>query len=71
MPNIQSNHELNTTVYLKDVKPANTAGGTFTSGAWQPRIVNTLENSATSGFGVPRNFSVVDIYTQVEIQKIG
>ena len=28
--------------YLKDVKPNNTPGGTFTSGAWQTRDLNTL-----------------------------
>ena len=34
-------------VYLKDVKPTTTAGGTFTSGAWQTRTLNTTENSQT------------------------
>ena len=29
--------------YLKDVKPSGTAGGTFTSGAWQTRTLNTVE----------------------------
>jgi hypothetical protein len=31
------------TAYIKDVKPSGTAGGTFTSGAWQTRDLNTLE----------------------------
>lgn len=31
------------TVILKDVKPAPTAGGTFTSGAWQTRDLNYVE----------------------------
>lgn len=29
------------TMYLKDVKSSGTAGGTFTSGAWQTRVLNT------------------------------
>lgn len=29
--------------YLKDIKPSGTAGGTFTSGAWQTRTLNTVE----------------------------
>lgn len=31
--------------YLKDIKSSGTAGGTFTSGAWQSRVLNTLEGS--------------------------
>jgi hypothetical protein len=31
------------TAYIKDVKSSGTAGGTFTSGAWQTRDLNTLE----------------------------
>lgn len=31
--------------FLKDVKSATTLGGTFTSGSWQTRTLNTLENS--------------------------
>jgi hypothetical protein len=34
------------TVYLKDAKASGTDGGTFTSGAFQTRTLNTLENSA-------------------------
>lgn len=34
----------NKTVYIKDIKSAGTAGGTFNSGAWQTRVLNTLEN---------------------------
>jgi len=30
--------------YIKDVKSNNTSGGTFTSGAWQTRDLNTLED---------------------------
>jgi len=30
------------TAYIKDVKPSGTEGGTFTSGAWQTRDLNTL-----------------------------
>ena len=33
--------------YLKDVKAANTAGGTFTSGAFQTRTLNTVEGDAS------------------------
>jgi len=29
--------------YLKDVKPSGTTGGTFTSGAWRTRDINTVE----------------------------
>lgn len=36
---------------LKDVKANNVAGGTFTSGAFQNRILNTLEDT----YGVVRN----------------
>lgn len=32
------------TVLMKDVKAAGTDGGTFTSGAWQTRDLNTVEN---------------------------
>lgn len=38
---------LGETVLIKDVKSANTPGGTFTSGAWQPRIINTIFGSAS------------------------
>lgn len=31
-------------VFLKDVKASGTDGGTFTSGAWQTRDLNTVEN---------------------------
>lgn len=31
------------TAILKDIKTSGTAGGTFTSGAWQTRTLNTLE----------------------------
>ena len=31
------------TAYIKDVKSSGTNGGTFTSGAWQTRDLNTLE----------------------------
>lgn len=34
---------LTQTAYVKDVKSSGTAGGTFTSGAWQTRDLNTLE----------------------------
>ena len=30
------------TAYIKDVKSSGTSGGTFTSGAWQTRTINTL-----------------------------
>lgn len=32
--------------YLKDVKPSGTQGGTFTSGAWQTRDLNTIEGDS-------------------------
>lgn len=38
---------LGTMVFLSDKKTANTEGGTFTSGAWQPRIINTLVGPGT------------------------
>jgi hypothetical protein len=33
--------------YLKDVKASGTAGGTFTSGAWQTRTLNTVEGDGS------------------------
>src|SRR5690606_21247003 len=33
--------------YLKDVKPSGTAGGTFTSGSWQTRDLNTIEGDSS------------------------
>jgi len=33
--------------YLKDVKTATTSGGTFTSGAWRKRELNTLEGDSS------------------------
>lgn len=38
---------LNQSVYLKDVKPNSTGGGTFTSGSPQTRVLNTKEGSAS------------------------
>jgi hypothetical protein len=35
------------TAYLKDVKPSGTAGGTFTSGAWQTRTLNTVQGDGS------------------------
>jgi hypothetical protein len=35
------------TAYLKDVKPSGTAGGTFTSGAWRTRTLNTVEGDGS------------------------
>lgn len=43
------------TVYLKDTKVAATEGGTFTSGSWQIRDLNTLEGD-TSFITVPSGF---------------
>lgn len=37
----------NRIAYVKDVKAANTAGGGFTSGAWQTRDLNTLEGDTS------------------------
>lgn len=34
------------TVYLKDVKPSGTNGGTFPSGSWQTRDLNTVEGNS-------------------------
>jgi hypothetical protein len=33
--------------YIEDLKAANTSGGTFTSGAWQTRTLNTLTGDAS------------------------
>lgn len=44
MPKI-SQVDTSITVLIKDVKSSGTAGGTFTSGSWQTRTLNTLENS--------------------------
>lgn len=34
------------TAFIKDVKPSGTAGGTFTSGSWQTRDLNTVEGDS-------------------------
>ena len=34
------------TAYIKDVKPSGTNGGTFTSGSWQTRDLNTVEGDS-------------------------
>jgi len=51
------------TVYIKDVKAAGADGGTFTSGAWQTRTLNTIEylgSSATdSGSGASLGFASI------------
>jgi hypothetical protein len=35
------------TVFLKDVKPSGTSGGTFTSGGWRTRTLNTIEGDGS------------------------
>jgi len=35
------------TAYLKDVKASGTAGGTFTSGSYQTRVLNTIEGDSS------------------------
>jgi len=42
MPKLYNNFS---SVFLKDIKPAGTAGGTFSGGAWQTRVLNTIENA--------------------------
>jgi len=37
------------TLYIEDQKAANTAGGTFTSGAWQKRDLNTVVTNEITG----------------------
>lgn len=39
--------EPNRTVYIKDVKANNTGGGSFTSGSWVTRTLNTIEGDAS------------------------
>ena len=34
--------------WIKDIKPQATSGGTFTSGAWRTRTLNTIENDINS-----------------------
>lgn len=46
MPRI-NNIDAPRTTYLKDVKAAGTAGGTFTTGAFQTRALNTQEGDTT------------------------
>ena len=41
----KTNLSFNDWVILKDIKAATTNGGTFTSGAWRTRDLNTTENS--------------------------
>lgn len=38
---------INRTAYLKDLKASGTSGGTFTSGAWQTRTLNTIEGDSS------------------------
>lgn len=41
--------------YVKDVKTTNTNGGTFTSGSWVVRTLNTLEGNANSRVSLSSN----------------
>lgn len=40
---------------ITDVKAANTDGGTFTSGAWRTRVLNTIQTNGTSGASIASN----------------
>lgn len=42
-------------VLIKDIKANGTSGGTFTSGSWQDRTLNTLEADTTSGVTLSSN----------------
>lgn len=44
MARILGFHNNQTKAWIKDIKPNQTEGGTFTSGAYQVRTLNTLEN---------------------------
>lgn len=44
MARISGFHNFKNRVYLKDVKTSGTGGGTFNSGSYQTRTLNTLEN---------------------------
>ena len=45
---------------LSDVKAANTAGGTFTSGAWQTRVINTEDMDSGSIVSLSSNQFTLD-----------
>jgi hypothetical protein len=42
-------------LHVRDEKAQNTAGGTFTSGAWQTRVLNTVKTNTISGASVASN----------------
>lgn len=44
---IRSKHEPDNVAYVKDVKAGSTNGGTFTSGAWRTRDLNTVEGNTS------------------------
>jgi len=52
--------------YLKDVKPSGTVGGTFTSGSYQTRVLNTLEGDsefvtlASNQFTLPKGEYILE-----------
>jgi hypothetical protein len=42
-------------LHVRDEKAQNTAGGTFTSGAWQTRVLNAVKTNTISGASVASN----------------
>jgi hypothetical protein len=54
--------------YLKDVKTSGTAGGTFTSGAWQTRTLNTVEGDLSVATLSSNQFTLQPGTYVVEIQ---
>jgi hypothetical protein len=45
----------NAVLHVRDEKTQNTAGGTFTSGAWQTRTLNTVKTNTVTGASVASN----------------
>ena len=68
------------TAYIKDVKASGTSGGTFTSGAWQTRTINTLSGdtefisigTGTTGTdGTATRFTLEPGKYEIEAQSVG
>jgi hypothetical protein len=45
----------NALLHIRDEKTANTEGGTFTGGAWQTRVLNSVKTNQISGASVASN----------------
>ena len=48
-------HGINPILHVQDEKPSGTAGGTFTSGAWRTRDLNTVKTNTIPGASLASN----------------